>query len=77
MNGKFGIMAEPEMYANHSCNANTTTKGFSDVATRDILSGEEITVDYSISIPHGVTLECDCGSTNCKKKIIRQTSNHV
>lgn len=72
VNGKFGIMAEPEMYANHSCNANTTTKNFSDVAIRDISVGEEITTDYSKALPHGVVLKCDCGSDNCKKFIKRE-----
>lgn len=45
VNNKYGIMAEPEKYANHSCSANTTTKKFCDIATRDILIGEEITVN--------------------------------
>lgn len=74
VNNKYGIMAEPEKYANHSCNANTTTKNFCDIAIRDISIGEEITVDYSEALPHGVILKCNCGSNNCKKIIERQAS---
>jgi hypothetical protein len=74
MNGKFGIMAKPEMYANHSCSANTTAKNFCDVAKKDINIGKEITVDYSEALPYGVILKCNCGSDNCKKIIKRQVS---
>ncbi|HBI16859.1 MAG: hypothetical protein UR60_C0015G0018 [Candidatus Moranbacteria bacterium GW2011_GWF2_34_56] len=71
MDDRYGIMAEPEKYANHSCNANTTAKNFYDIAKRDISIGEEITVDYSEALPPNVFLRCNCGSDNCKKIIKR------
>jgi len=40
------IMQEPEKFVNHSCDANTTAKDFCDVASRDIMKGEEITANY-------------------------------
>jgi len=57
-------MQPPERYINHSCNPNTYVVGKSDVASRDIEAGEEITSDY-------VDLEtenfiCNCGAANCK-----------
>ncbi len=54
---------------NHSCDPNT---GFLDgdavlYALRDIAAGEEIVWDYSTSIGWlGWTLECLCGSINCR-----------
>lgn len=59
-------MQPPERYVNHSCEPNTYVVGKSDVASRDIQQGEEITSDY-------VELEtenfiCKCGSVNCRSK---------
>ena len=54
---------------NHSCEPNT---GFATgeaklFALRDIAAGEEIVWDYSTSLSEpGWTLECCCGSTNCR-----------
>lgn len=58
-------MQPPERYINHSCEANTHVVGQSDVASRDIQPGEEITSDY-------MDLEtedflCRCGSPKCRK----------
>jgi SET domain-containing protein len=39
-------MQPPERYINHSCDANTVVIGKSDVASRDIRAGDEITSDY-------------------------------
>ena len=63
---KMLYMQAPERYMNHSCEPNTHVVGKSDVATRDIAPGEEITSDY-------IDLEtenfvCKCGSENCKSK---------
>lgn len=58
-------MQPPERYINHSCNANTVVKDRSDVAVRDIASGEEITSDY---LDLGTEdFECNCGSANCRR----------
>ncbi len=64
--GKYVLMQEPERYVNHSCEANTEPKDFSDVTTRDIKKGEEITSDYSLDMPPGMEMKCNCGSKNCK-----------
>lgn len=57
-------------YMNHSCEPNI---GYLDtvtmVALRDIKPGEELVVDYEMSEDSDFTLECKCGSTNCRKKI--------
>jgi uncharacterized protein len=57
---------------NHSCDPNT---GFSSgepvlYALRDIAAGEEIVFDYATSIGEtGWTLDCTCGSPNCRNVI--------
>ncbi|MDP2671290.1 MAG: SET domain-containing protein-lysine N-methyltransferase [bacterium] len=67
--GKYVAMQEPERYVNHSCDANTEPREFSDIATRTIQKGEEITSDYSQDMPPGMEMACNCGSKNCKRSI--------
>lgn len=69
VDGKYTIMQEPERYVNHSCDSNTHVGNFADIASRDILKGEEVTSDYSGSEAPGFTMKCNCGSKNCKGKI--------
>src|SRR3989344_981299 len=63
--GIYVRMQEPERYENHSCDSNTTAKQFSDIATRDIKKGEEITSNYNGESPTSVKFKCDCGSLKC------------
>lgn len=58
-------MQPPERYMNHSCEANTQIVGKSDVASRDIMPGEEITSDY-LDL-HTEDFECNCGAPNCRR----------
>jgi len=69
LEGKYIAMQGPEKYVNHSCEANTNAENFTDVATRDIATGEEITSDYSAEMPPGIEMVCNCGSKNCKRII--------
>ncbi len=67
---KAALFGTPERYINHSCEANTSVGDFCDIATRDILIGEEITSDYSSSyIPDG-SMVCTCNKKNCRRIII-------
>jgi len=56
---------------NHSCDSNI---GFSDsitfVATRDIVQGEELVFDYTFNETYHHGFDCNCGSANCRKRII-------
>ena len=58
------LLGEPERYVNHSCANNTRVEEFTDVAVRDIFSGEEITSDYR-SGGAVVDFVCCCGAPNC------------
>ncbi len=62
---------EPGVIANHSCSPNT---GIQDdrflVAIDEIQPGQEIFYDYSTTMDeNNWTLECKCGSPNCRKTI--------
>ena len=70
-NNKYIITQEPECFVNHSCEANTYSKDFCEIALRDINEGEEITADYTNDIPPNTKMNCNCGSDKCKKIIQR------
>ena len=64
----------PQHYINHSCDPNVGFKGtIFMVAIRDIKENEEISYDYAMvmnSHPDSnsyFTIECKCGSENCRK----------
>ena len=60
---------------NHACDPNTWLEGLDLVARRDILSGEELTVDYATFCgPSMAPFECRCGSHQCRK-VIRGTDH--
>jgi uncharacterized protein len=67
---KYVDIDEPESFVNHSCDPST---GFSDnttlMALRDLKKGDEVTFDYSLVTADGWTMECHCGSKNCRHKI--------
>lgn len=65
LESKYILMQEPEKYMNHSCDPNTYVEDFSDVALRNICSGEELTSDYS-SYSLEPIMKCNCGSQKCK-----------
>lgn len=61
----------PFRYINHSCNPNAAIMGTKTlVALRDIKSGEELTIDYSMTDADPYwSIECECGEKNCRKVI--------
>ena len=60
---------EPSMlYSNHSCDANLGVRGeITFVAMRDIRAGEELTHDWATTDDDDYSIECKCGSGNCRK----------
>lgn len=61
----------PFRYINHSCDPNAAIMGTKTlIALKDIDSGEEITIDYSMTDadPHW-SIKCKCGSKECRKYI--------
>lgn len=61
---RYFYMQSPEKYVNHSCEANSFTENFSDVAIRNIKKGEEINTNYKND--GMVEFKCNCGNTNCR-----------
>ncbi|MFN2530065.1 MAG: SET domain-containing protein [Pyrinomonadaceae bacterium] len=61
-------------YINHCCEPNAFMKIVYDhilfIALRDILAGEEITIDYESTL-HSDTKRCVCGAPTCRGTINR------
>lgn len=56
-----------KLYNNHSCDPNCGMHGeITFVAIRDILAGEELTIDYAFVDNEEYSFECHCGSHNCR-----------
>lgn len=60
------VLLAPGCYLNHSCDPNAMRKGVNVYAWREILPGDEITIDYGLNAFTGERWTCDCGSTNCQ-----------
>ena len=64
---------ESMMYLNHSCNPNVGIDGqIIFRAMRNIPSGEELTFDYATGDDDTWSMECRCGSENCRRHITGQ-----
>ncbi|WP_193930064.1 SET domain-containing protein-lysine N-methyltransferase [Gloeocapsopsis crepidinum] len=61
----------PGRFVNHSCDPNAGIKNDIElVALRNIKAGEEIYFDYSTTMDEDYwSLQCGCGSINCRKVI--------
>jgi SET domain-containing protein len=58
------------LYSNHSCDANLGLRGeVTFVALRDIRVGEELTHDWAMTDDDDYSVECKCGSPNCRKTL--------
>jgi uncharacterized protein len=58
------------LYSNHSCDANLGLRGeITFVAMRDIRAGEELTHDWAMTDDDDYSVECKCGSPNCRKTL--------
>ncbi|MCX9084457.1 MAG: SET domain-containing protein [Candidatus Methanoperedens sp.] len=67
---------DPTDFFNHSCEPNSGFKGqIFLVSMRDIKKNEEITFDYAMVVSESIgsdivfEMECECGYSNCRKKI--------
>lgn len=65
---------QPQDWApqNHSCDANTVFKGLNVVATKVIIKGEELTLDYALFLDkEAQPFQCLCGSKKCRGTIFK------
>ena len=63
---------------NHSCSPNTVYDGLNVIATRNILKGEELTLDYASFLDENMeSFNCQCGSPNCRGLITGIENNSV
>ncbi len=70
-----GPVAEAEreggmMHLNHSCEPNLGVQGqIAFVAMRDIAADEELTFDYAMTDDEPYEMECNCGTSSCRRVI--------
>ena len=64
------VLLPPGCYLNHSCDPNAMRSGVKVFAWRDIVPGEEITIDYRLNAFGGNRWTCECGSANCTGEIV-------
>jgi D-alanine-D-alanine ligase len=63
---------------NHSCDPNTEYDGLNVVASRNILKGEELTLNYASFLDeHMEPFACQCGAYNCSRWITGIPNNSV
>lgn len=79
-NGTIIYHIDGAKYGNHSCHPNchelSSGHAYMDITLRDIGEGEEMTWDYATLIPSWKkSIKCNCGSKNCRKKILRVPPN--
>lgn len=56
-----------KLYNNHSCDPNCGVHGeVTFVAIRDIIIGEELTIDYAFIDNEDYSFVCHCGSNSCR-----------
>ena len=71
--GRVLLLGPPDCYLNHSCDPNAyilyerSTSYL--VARRDILAGEEITIDYAMNLTGGDSWPCNCGAARCRQVV--------
>lgn len=71
---------DPEQWApqNHSCNANTGYNGLNIAALKDIVKGEELTLDYATFLDeNSASFQCNCGAENCRKVVYGSSGTSV
>jgi SET domain-containing protein len=64
------VLLPPGCYLNHACDPNAMRKGTHIYAWKDILQGEEITIDYRLNAFTNECWDCSCGSTNCQGYVV-------
>ena len=63
---------------NHSCNANTMYNGLNVIASKNIIAGEELTLDYAMFLDENIEpFSCTCGSIDCRKTIKGSKNNSI
>lgn len=58
------------VYLNHSCDPNVGLRGeITFIAMRDINPDEEIVTDYAMIQDNDESMDCNCGSVDCRKMV--------
>jgi hypothetical protein len=58
---------ESKLFVNHSCSPNCGVRGeITFIAIREIIVGEELTIDYAMVDNEPYEFQCECGSICCR-----------
>lgn len=68
------VLTKTGPYTNHSCDPNIypifAEGNYFDIAVKNISSGDEITIDYSMFFSSTKwSMKCNCGSVDCRKEV--------
>ena len=64
------VLLPPGCYLNHACDPNAMRSGVKVFAWRDIIRGEEITIDYRLNAFGDECWACACGSPSCAGEVV-------
>lgn len=68
-----GPSGGPDDYVNHSCDPNCLVEVSGEsarlVAVRALEPGDEVTFDYSTTVPSGYSMACSCGEAACRSVV--------
>jgi SET domain-containing protein len=67
---RFGVLASPGCYLNHSCDPSAMRSGVRVFAWRTIDPGDEITIDYRLNAFDGDSWPCLCGGESCTGTVV-------
>ena len=67
---RFGLVAPPGAYLNHSCDPSAMRHGVVVFAWRPIAAGDEITLDYRVNALGGDSWPCACGAPTCTGTVV-------
>lgn len=68
---RYLYLDEPGRFVNHSCEPNAVVVDDCRLVARvDIPAATEIRFDYSTTVSDGWTMQCHCGSANCRGMVV-------
>jgi len=63
---------------NHSCEPNTVFDGLNVIALKPIARGDELTIDYAVSMnERSAPFDCRCGTPHCRGRIVGAVGNSI
>jgi hypothetical protein len=87
---RYAVPVGPDVYAiwdadpvewapwNHSCDPSTEYRGLDVIARRNLVAGEELTLDYATMLnEQSESFPCTCGAANCRGTVSGAPGNYL